>query len=330
MAPPALHLLALATLAQAVSFDCARVRTGGVNFDLSKLGGPHSVSWVVDEPPSISNTTFTLDICQPLKKDSGLQDGEQCPGGTRVCAVERDTNTVENSTQVRRVIPIAGDFTASHGRALDPKITRMKNSASNSDAEKEGIRVEFNGGKYPEKSGGRTQRAIVQFECDKDRTGNEEVVKEEGMVERREEKEGDKDGDKEGDKDKEDDGKDEDKEKDRSLTFVSYKAEDEVDVLRLNWRTKYACEEVPADDDEGNESKGWGFFGWLFIIVFLGAAAYLIFGSWLNYTRYGARGWDLVPHGDTIRDMPYLISDWGRSVKDTLQGRGYRGGYSAV
>lgn len=66
--------------------------------------------------------------------------------------------------------------------------------------------------------------------------------------------------------------------------------------------------------------------------VFLGAAAYLIFGSWLNYTRYGARGWDLVPHGDAIRDLPYIVADWGRTAVNTVQGRSHasRGGYSAV
>ena len=64
--------------------------------------------------------------------------------------------------------------------------------------------------------------------------------------------------------------------------------------------------------------------------AFLGTAAYLIFGSWLNYNRYGARGWDLLPHGDTIRDIPYLMKDWSRKVVDTVSGGGPRGGYSAV
>ncbi len=64
--------------------------------------------------------------------------------------------------------------------------------------------------------------------------------------------------------------------------------------------------------------------------VFMGVAAYLIFGSWLNYNRYSARGWDLVPHSDTIRDLPYLFRDWIRRVVETVQGGGSRGGYSAV
>ena len=40
----------------------------------------------------------------------------------------------------------------------------------------------------------------------------------------------------------------------------------------------------------------------------------------LNYNRYGARGWDLLPHGDTIRDVPYLFKDWMRRVLNTIQG----------
>jgi hypothetical protein len=64
--------------------------------------------------------------------------------------------------------------------------------------------------------------------------------------------------------------------------------------------------------------------------VFLAIAAYLIFGSWLNYNRHGVTGWDLLPHADTIRDIPYLLRDWTRRVLKTVQGSGSRGGYSAV
>lgn len=64
--------------------------------------------------------------------------------------------------------------------------------------------------------------------------------------------------------------------------------------------------------------------------TFMGIAAYLIFGSWLNYNKYSARGWDLVPHSETIRDVPYLFRDWIRRVVNTIQGGGSRGGYSAV
>lgn len=158
--------------------------------------------------------------------------------------MELDTNTVENTTTVHRVIPIAGDFTASHGRALDPKITRMKNSASNSDSEREGIIVEFNGGKYPE-SKGRVQKAVIQFECDPNRTGLEgsETLEE-----------------------RDDEGTDEPSTQ-AGLQYKSYKLEDDAEVLRLTWYTKYGCENVARDEDStGKASGGWGFFGWLFIM----------------------------------------------------------------
>lgn len=64
--------------------------------------------------------------------------------------------------------------------------------------------------------------------------------------------------------------------------------------------------------------------------LFLSIAAYLVFGSWLNYNRYGARGWDLLPHGDAIRDVPYIAKDFGRKIFQTVQGSGSRGGYAAV
>jgi len=83
-----------------------------------------------------------------------------------------------------------------------------------------------------------------------------------------------------------------------------------------------SCRVFPSESTDAKANSG--------LSAFLVTAAYLIFGSWLNYNRYGARGWDLLPHGDTIRDVPYLLKDWTRRVVNTVQGNGSRGGYSAV
>ncbi|KAK5242509.1 type II membrane protein, partial [Cryomyces antarcticus] len=140
----------------------------------------------------------------------------------------------------------------------------------------------------------------------------------------------------------EDGGKEGEKQKDpdegKSLRFVSYKPEGDhgVGTLRLEWHTKYACESQKDVDDSPpsgktpSSSSHWGFFTWFLIIAFLAIAAYLIFASWLNYNRYGARGWDLLPHGDALRDVPYLLRDWARRVATTVQGGRSRGGYAAV
>ncbi|KAL1302726.1 hypothetical protein AAFC00_003080 [Neodothiora populina] len=342
-------LLLLPALVSAVTLDCKHIRVDGQSFDLSELGGPRSVSLIEETPPSLTNTTFTVDICNPLQRTKGVPKADECAGGTRVCGIEYDYNLADNSSTIRKVIPIAGEYASSNGRSLDPVLTRLKNSAAHGDADREGVRVELKGGRYPfDKSSGQQQRAIIEFVCDAERTGLEgvgadsrekeednEKEETEGLLSVREE--GDKkDGD---DKKDEKDGKDEgdksgdDKEQDSSLQLISYKLEGEgdrqIEVLRLNWRTKYACEGQTEHKPSDNGSSHWGFFTWFLIIVFMVVAAYLIFGSWLNYNRYGARGWDLLPHGDTIRDFPYAFMDWCKSLVSTVQ-TGSRGGYSAV
>ena len=244
-------------------------------------------------------------------------------------------------------MPIAGEYGASKGRYLDPKVTRLKGGESHEDVSREGVRVELHGGKYPETRAGRDQKAIIEFVCDKKVTGNEgfedkdaaaeaqasAVTIYEGMPKRAE-----KDDDPKPDDDDDDDPELPDMDKDHSLQFVSYRAEgsdsDSTDVLRLTWRTKYACEgerDNPSDEPSKSKKAGWGWFTWTIIVVFLLAASYIIFGSWLNYNRYGARGWDLIPHGDAIRDVPFAVKEWSGGMLDRLKGSGgSRGGYSAV
>ncbi|OAP64428.1 hypothetical protein AYL99_00400 [Fonsecaea erecta] len=311
-------LLSLSHLTAAVSIDCQHIRVDGKKFDLSKLAGRHSVSvHDTSRPPAEYNTTWTIDLCAPLKKLEGIRDQDQCPHGTRVCGVVRSWNPADDPekkhVEVENVIPVAGNFESSTGASLDPKVSRLKAQDSNSD----GLQIELNGGNYNKMK----QKAVIQLTCDKDRTG----------IEKRKQKKRDGEDDADKDKNKDTDKDGEDQPNSSSLSFVSYgpvEGKDKIEVLRLNWRTKYACEDY-ADSDEARKS-GWGFFTWFILIAFLGIAAYLIFGSWLNYNRYGARGWDLLPHGDTIRDIPYLFKDWSRKVIDTVSGGGSRGGYSAV
>ena len=85
------QLLALLplVLAPAVSaaggLACENIRVDGVSFDLSKLGGPHSV--LTSRWDSLAekhhNTTYTVDVCHPLKKSGKSKKGEECPNGTR-------------------------------------------------------------------------------------------------------------------------------------------------------------------------------------------------------------------------------------------------------
>lgn len=335
-------LFLLPACIQAVTLDCAQIRDDGQNFNFEKLGGPKTIHFQEYKrlPPTVLNTTFTIDLCKPLVDKDAKKD-EKCPPGTRVCAKKWEYRE-KKDPYLESVIAIAGDYTTSRGanRALDPKFTRLKGSAGNSDG-KEGVIMELNGGKNPDESSGTPQKAIIEFLCDKKVSGNEGFAALSGsmiatpidprstaitatttaaatqagnMQKRADDDEGPKLPD---------------LDKGKNLEFVSFKSEGDADVLRLRWKTKFACEGAAAEDG-GSETDGWGFFTWFIIIVFLLVAAYIIFGSWLNYNRYGARGWDLIPHGDTLRDIPYIVKDWGNNFTDRLKGQNSRGGYSAV
>ncbi|PGH12029.1 hypothetical protein AJ79_04538 [Helicocarpus griseus UAMH5409] len=316
----------LPALSSAINLDCNRIVVDGKAWTLSSLAGPHSVYNVVDHPPTSINTTYTLDICKPLKHT-------ECPSGTMICGVQRSSG----EDKILGAIPIAGNFVAGSGRMLNPKVTRLKST----DSQTEGLRIELHGGKYPFNGKDYKQAAVIEMKCDRERTGLEGDWA--AKKTKRDDNDGSDDGGKDGGKDGNDDGNgdgngdgsDDDKKGDkpadetRSLRFKSYGQVDELFILRLDWLTKYACEDF-EDGEGGKSGNHWGFFTWLIVILFLCTAAYLIFGSWLNYNRYGARGWDLLPHGDTIRDIPYILKDWGRKVVNTVQGPGSRGGYSAV
>lgn len=165
-----------------------------------------------------------------------------------------------NGTQweVEKTVPVVGEYTTSHGRHLESNPTRLKDSDSNAESKTEGVRVEFSGSRFPLKgNNGMEQKAFIEFICDPEKTGNEGFEE----TERSEDDEVDKreDGDEEL-PNPQDEGK--------SLKFISYKQEKikgstYADVLRLEWRTKYACEDVM----DMPTKSGWGFFTW-FIIVY--------------------------------------------------------------
>ncbi|KAF2641939.1 hypothetical protein P280DRAFT_468427 [Massarina eburnea CBS 473.64] len=321
-------LLTLAALVPSswASLDCNEVLTGGVKFNFGELGAPHIVHWTQEDSINHEqkNWNFTVDLCQNLKRPKGANKNEWCNHGTRVCAIREEVDTTGSRNATITPIDIAGNYATSNGRQLEEKFERLRNSKSNADTGKEGVRIELHGGRWPaDKADGTNQRAIIEMVCDPERTGLEGDEKDNG-----EHEEDGEDNESRRLRTKDVSGKCEDS--DKSLRFCGYELEEpakdkKVQTLRLEWRTKHACENV--EDGSGSH---WGFFTWFIIILFLATAAYLIFGSWLNYNRYGARGWDLLPHGDAIRDIPYILKDFGRKVVTSAQGSGNRGGYSAV
>lgn len=205
---------------------------------------------------------------------------------------------------------------------FNPVYTRLKDSASNTDSQKEGLRLEIGGGVKKTGQDKRPQRAVIEFICRKDEDAESDA---EGS---------DEDEDDNGERKrpeweaakKTDDGAG------GELEFLSYDQDSSrnEDTLRLNWYTPHGCEDAASSGRDTSSSGGWGFFSWFFFIIFMGLLVFIIFTAWINYTRNGARGWDLLPYSDIIRDVPYILGDWGRKIVSTLNGGGARGGYSAV
>ena len=120
----------------------------------------------------------------------------------------------------------------------------MKSSPSNADKEKEGVRLEISGGKD---SDGQKQKAIVEFLCDSDARGDRRRDLLVGEDEEDDRNAGD--GEKKGEEvDDEHGGK---------LKLVSWDVEEGTKVLRLDWTTKYGCEDA-KDAETGSSSGHWG------------------------------------------------------------------------
>ncbi|KAF9883180.1 hypothetical protein FE257_003900 [Aspergillus nanangensis] len=326
----------LPSIVAASGFDCEKIRVDGINYNLGPLGGVHEVYHVDETEEYVTNTTYVLNICNILKSAAN-RDGLKCGTSKNICGFQYK-NYRDRPEKDGVAFPIAGLDPMGHG-SKDPEVTRLKQM----DPDREGLLVKLAGGEfYNQDRKKKEARAMIEFQCDPDRSGLEGLVndkEEEGTNdedgsenERRRVRVREEDGE-DGDGSSEDgDGSspDEGQDRTRSLTFKSFgSADDDSYVLKLDWRTRYACDHYKDDKDDAS-SNHWGFFTWVILILFLSIAAYLVFGSWLNYNRYGARGWDLLPHGDTIRDVPYLFQDWLRRVINTFQGAGSRGGYSAV
>lgn len=156
--------------------------------------------------------------------------------------------------------PIVGLDPLGHG-SKDPEITRLKKI----DPDREGLLVKLTGGEYhgPDNKGKKMAAgAVIEFVCDPDRSGLEGLVDEDEMKRRSDAAVVAEDED------------EDDSSRNKSLSFKSFgKADGDSYVLKLDWRTRYACDEYKrgdgkGDDDDKEDTSGshWGFFTWMIIM----------------------------------------------------------------
>lgn len=180
----------------------------------------------------------------------------------------RETRSLDGSSGTEYAFPIVGLDHLGHG-TKDPEITRLKKL----DSSREGLLIKLSGGEYREEGGKGKKKdagAVIEFQCDPDRTGleglksipDEEVEKAKRWAMAMAD---DKNGNGNGNGTSDDDLNDNDPNK--SLKFVSFgPVDDNSYVLKLDWRTKYACDNYRRDNKENQSGGHWGFFTWLLIM----------------------------------------------------------------
>ncbi|OCH95114.1 hypothetical protein OBBRIDRAFT_721112 [Obba rivulosa] len=122
-------------------------------------------------------------------------------------------------------------------------------------------------------------------------------------------------------------------------TFLSYDGQ----ALWIEWQATAGCgfqapppdaPDKPADDIEnGNQPERVGSgVGYFFLLLLLAFIAYFALGAYYNYSTYGARGKDLIPHRDFWREVPYMLHDVVSHLCSAVRPRhpSSRGGYIAV
>lgn len=277
-------------------FDCSNVAVSSKqSFDLSKIAYPIRTSNTESTPPSETKTSIDIDLCKPLEADPNRDEKDQCPRGTRICITIETIK--DDKTIVTQAIPVAYS-----GESGGSKIEAKVEWGEELEGGEKSIELQLPGATYA----GREQKAELELVCDAKADA------------------------------------------DSHPTARSYDRAD--GKLKLRWPTKFACSSASSepgsesppkggsDSDQNKDSDGsgstssggWGFFSWLFFLLFVGFAAYMGVGMYNNYNNYGASGWDLVPHKDFWRESPYIARDAAAHVWQTVSGNRGSGGFNGA
>jgi len=110
-------------------------------------------------------------------------------------------------------------------------------------------------------------------------------------------------------------------------------------MLEIEWNCTAGCGDGGSPVDEGEKpekekpgSGGLSSMGWFLLLLILSFATYMGFGAYYNYSTYGARGMDLIPHRDFWMEVPYMLRDVVSHLCSVVRPRrsSHRGGYIAV
>ncbi|GAA6064510.1 hypothetical protein JCM10212_004871 [Sporobolomyces blumeae] len=284
----ALGVCALSSTAWA-RFDCRGLSLNGRDFDLSALAGTVKMEDKTETPPTVTITKYDLSLCSALPS-TDLPPSDSCPPGTRLC-MSTYTSRPDDPSLPDRILSVVPITVEPEGQELDAILSKVEGV----DEAQEWV-MEVGGGTYNRVG----QRARFLMKCNKDAKGT-------------------------------------------APTVTEYHSK--LGILDLEWTTAAACprssDDPPPsdnnpnpddgrndrggdDDERRGKDSGMGFFGWLFTLLVLGLIAYFVLGSYHNYSQYGATGWDMIPHRDLWRELPFILGDLVRPRG------GSRAGYSSL
>ena len=229
---------------------------------LSPTTTPSARPLTLGRPAARLQNRYALSLCDALPDPPASAPDDDCPHGTRLCMRAFSTRHGYDD-RLLSVVPVAGELDGGSGSGLNPR-------AEEKDGSKPDERwvFEMGGGRY----NGVDQKARIDMVCD---AGARETAP----------------------------------------TVDEYDAAG--GILYLSWRTFAACpassDAPPPDppagggDGEGDKdkegdrdepdrdpvghSRGLGFFGWFFTLLFVALLAYFGLGAYHNYSTYGATGW---------------------------------------
>ncbi|KAH3665765.1 hypothetical protein OGAPHI_003953 [Ogataea philodendri] len=118
-----------------------------------------------------------------------------------------------------------------------------------------------------------------------------------------------------------------------NLKLVSF----DYSTAKFTFESKYACkssQQPPKDGKEkspkSDDSNSWGFFTWLFILLVIMMATYIIAQAWINTNRMGSSHEFLNELIESIIETLSKLPEFLREIGSKLFSSGNRGGYSAV
>ncbi|KAF8210295.1 autophagy-related protein 27 [Mycena galopus ATCC 62051] len=133
---PSLFLLLLSLSIPALAlddpFNC-QFQVGSLKYDLQRLDREYEVHRERPLPPTRELEDIRISLCSDLTRKEGVDEGDQCPAGTRICLTR--TNHKDGSDRIVSVIPLA------QTSALDPLYTPLSSP--------KGVSILLHGGSYP-------------------------------------------------------------------------------------------------------------------------------------------------------------------------------------